>query len=149
MKIRPALVKSSLAAACCMGGFILFSTGPAAWAGPAASGAPAQLTFPPVSDCAFLGGEAGQRCEARRAGQASEVNKVRSGDLKLAPAPVASSGGTFQPLSTGGGLGGLSESSTIAPAEAPAAPAPSYNPNSIGNPWAGTPYSNGTGIPPR
>jgi len=144
MNIRPAL-----AAAYWIGGLTLFSASHIAVADPSSGDAPARLTFPPASDCAFLGGDAGKRCEARRAGLTGELGKVKSGETKLAPAPLSSSGGTFQPLSNGGGLGGLGESSTIAPTEAPAAPSAPYNPNSIGNAWSGTPYDNGTGIPPR
>jgi hypothetical protein len=106
----------------------------------------AQLTFPPSSDCAFLGGEAGQACEQRRAGHATELEKVRNGEIKTLPPAVTSSGGTYTPLSNQGGLGGLSEMSPIGPSEQVApAPSKSFNANSIGNPWSGTPYDNGTG----
>jgi len=107
----------------------------------------AQLTFPPTSDCAFLGGAAGQACEQRRAGHATELEKVRNGEIKTLPPAVTSSGGTYTPLSNQGGLGGLSEMSPIGPSGSVApAPSSSFNPNSIGNPWSGTPYDNGTGI---
>ncbi|HVJ44601.1 MAG TPA: hypothetical protein VM639_24100 [Dongiaceae bacterium] len=107
------------------------------------------LTFPPASDCAFLGGDAGKRCEARRAGAEDEYARVRSGETKLAPGVPSSSGGEFTPLSNGGSLGGFSESPMPAPSEEPAPETRSFSPNSIGNPWAGTPYDNGTGMPPR
>lgn len=109
-----------------------------------------RLTFPPASDCTFLGGDAAKRCEARRAGSENEYARVRSGEIKLAPGVPSSSGGTFTPLSSGGSLGGFSSSGTIAPSEGPyTPPVNTYSPNSIGNPWAGTPYSNGTGLMPR
>lgn len=112
------------------------------------------LTFPPKDDCSFLDGPAQQRCIARRQAMAVELGKVRSGEIKTLPPMqlpddgTPSAGGGFTPLATPGSLGGLSESSTIPPAPdgAPNRSTP-YNPNSIGNPWAGTPFSNGTGIP--
>src|ERR1700759_4552649 len=55
------------------------------------------LTFPPKSDCAFLGGDAQPRCEARRAGADSEVAKVKSGEIKTKPPLVPGSGGGFVP----------------------------------------------------
>lgn len=123
---------------------------------PAVTGTAAQphLTFPPKSDCSFLGGPAQQQCEARRGAASQELAKVRSGEIKTLPPMqlpdngLPSSGGGFTPFSNQGSLGGLSEGSTIAPSGDQAPPAPkSFDANSIGNPWAGTPYSNGTGIP--
>lgn len=110
-----------------------------------------RLTFPPANDCAFLGGDAGKQCEARRAGAESEYARVRSGEIKMSPGVPSSSGGTFAPLSGNGSLSGFSSSGTIAPSGAPAAPSGgrSFNPNSIGNPWSGTPYDQGTGMMPR
>lgn len=110
-----------------------------------------QLTFPPSSDCSFLGGAAGQACEKRRAGNEEEFQRVRNGEIKLSPPEVSSSGGPYTPLSNSGlsnsgGLGGLSESAPLGPSENVAPPASQpFNPNSIGNAWSGTPYSNGTG----
>lgn len=111
-----------------------------------AVGAKPQLTFPPSSDCTFLGGSAGQACEKRRAGNAEEFQRVRNGEIKLTPPAVSSSGGPYPPLSNSGGLSGLGESAPLGPSEnvAPTRSQP-FNPNSIGNPWSGTPYSNGTG----
>jgi len=116
--------------------------------GQAAQGQP-RLTFPPTSDCAFLGGDAQKRCEDRRAGAEDEYARVRSGKVKLSPGVPSSSGGGFTPFSDGGSLGGFSESQTIPSGGEPAPEAKPFSPNSIGNPWAGTPYDNGTGIPPR
>ena len=109
------------------------------------------LTFPPANDCAFLGGTAGKQCEARRAGAENEYARVRSGEVKLSPGVPSSSGGSFTPLSGGGSLSGYSSSGTIAPSGESAAPSSgrSFSPNSIGNPWAGTPYDQGTGMMPR
>jgi len=109
------------------------------------------LTFPPANDCVFLGGDAGKRCEARRAGQESEYARVRSGEIKMAPGVPSSSGGEFAPLSSGGSLSGYSSSGTIAPSGESSMPSSSrsFSPNSIGNPWAGTPYDQGTGRMPR
>jgi hypothetical protein len=109
------------------------------------------LTFPPANDCAFLGGDAGKRCEARRAGQESEYARVRSGEIKMSPGVPSSSGGTFAPLSGGGSLSGYSSSGTIAPSGESSMPSSgrSFSPNSIGNPWSGTPYDQGTGMMPR
>lgn len=110
-----------------------------------------RLTFPPANDCAFLGGDAGKQCEARRAGAENEYARVRSGEIKMSPGVPSSSGGEFAPLSGGGSLSGYSSSGTIAPSGAPSAPSGgrSFSPNSIGNPWAGTPYDQGTGRMPR
>ncbi|HVJ35500.1 MAG TPA: hypothetical protein VND94_20490 [Terriglobia bacterium] len=108
-----------------------------------------RLTFPPTSDCTFLGGDAQKRCEDRRAGAENEYARVRSGKIKLSPGVPSSSGGELTPFSNSGSLGGFSESQTIPSGGEPAPSAKPFNPNSIGNPWAGTPYDNGTGIPPR
>ena len=114
---------------------------------PAASTSQSGLTFPPRSDCDFLAGDAQQACIARRAGQSSEIAKVRSGEIKMAPpSGVQSSGGVFTPYSGGSSLGGFGESSTIPQSEPAPASSPTFTPNSIGNPWAGTPYDNGTGM---
>jgi hypothetical protein len=129
----------------------LVASGPLAVAGPVKP----PLTFPPTDDCSFLDGPAQQRCVARRSAMAAELAKVRSGEIKTLPPMLLpddgtpSSGGGFKPLATPGSLGGLGESSTIPPSQdgAPNRSAP-YDPNSIGNPWAGTPFSNGTGIHP-
>ncbi|HVI90609.1 MAG TPA: hypothetical protein VM659_20080 [Dongiaceae bacterium] len=109
------------------------------------------LTFPPANDCAFLGGAAGKQCEARRAGAENEYARVRSGEVKLSPGVPSSSGGSFTPLSGGGSLSGYSSSGTIAPSGESSVPSSgrSFSPNSIGNPWAGTPYDQGTGRMPR
>jgi len=107
------------------------------------------LTFPPTDDCSFLGGDAGAACEKRRAGSATEIGKVRSGEIKTLPPAVQSSGGPYTPLSNQGGLAGSSSGqlSPIGPSEdVSPSRGGSYNPNSIGNPWAGTPYDNGTGM---
>ncbi|HWT98992.1 MAG TPA: hypothetical protein VN229_15300 [Terriglobales bacterium] len=117
----------------------------------AAAHSQAPLTFPPSNDCSFLGGDAGKRCEARRAGHESEFARVRSGEIKMAPGVPSSSGGEFAPLSSGGSLSGYSSSGTIAPSGESSMPSSgrSFSPNSIGNPWAGTPYDQGTGMMPR
>ena len=112
------------------------------------------LTFPPKSDCSFLQEPAQQACFARRGAAAQELAKVRSGKIKTLPPMTLpdngtpSAGGGFAPLAEPGSLGGLTESKTL-PASSDAAPSRStpYNPNAIGNPWAGTPSADGTGIP--
>ncbi len=119
-----------------------------------AGSTPPRLTFPPASNCSFLEAPAQQACLARRGASAQELAKVRSGEIKTLPPMqlpdngLPSSGGGFTPLADQGMLGGLGESSTI-PAARDGAPTRSsiYDPNSIGNPWAGTPFANGTGIP--
>jgi hypothetical protein len=115
----------------------------------AAQSAQHTLTFPPTDNCSFLGGDAGAACEKRRGADATEIGKVRSGEIKTLPPAVQSSGGPYTPLSNQGGLAGSSsgELSPIGPSEnvSPSSGG-SYNPNSIGNPWAGTPYDNGTGM---
>lgn len=117
---------------------------------------PARLIFPPKSDCSFLGGQAQQQCEARRGAASQELAKVKSGEIKTLPPMLLpdnglpSSGGGFTPLSDQGSLGGLSEGSTIPPSgDATPPPQKKFDANSIGNPWAGTPYDNGTGLQPH
>ena len=114
--------------------------------------APAVKTFPPKSDCDFMDGSARQRCIERR-GAASQENPK-----PLATAPGAtvitptlpSSGGSNPTFSNQGMIGGLNSMSTLPDSEPMSAPrGNTYSPNSIGNPWAGTPNASGTGLMPR
>jgi hypothetical protein len=107
------------------------------------------ITFPPKSDCDFLRGDAKTRCDDRRAGKEVALTP-QTGNETTPIATMPSSGGVYTPLSGGGSLSGLSSMSTLAPdANRPNLNRPMPSPNSIGNPWAGTPFANGTGKMPR
>ena len=112
------------------------------------------LTFPPKSDCDFFAGAAKQRCLDRRAGKPTPMippSDENFGSAANVPSlTVPSSGGTFTPLQSGGAVSGLGESHTLSDdAYAPNLDRPLPAPGAVGNPWAGTPYDQGTGMPPR
>ena len=116
------------------------------------SPAPAVKTFPPKSDCDFLGGSARQQCIERR-GAASQENPrplaTGSGATVVTPT-LPSSGGSNPGFSNQGMIGGLNSMSTLPDSEPMSAPrGNTYRPNAIGNPWAGTPNASGTGLMPR
>jgi hypothetical protein len=102
------------------------------------------LTFPPSSACAFHGKP---DCQAKLKADAKENQKYGSTGVQ-GGAPATSQGGSM----AGGGtptvspLGGMSsgESSTLGPSSSQT-PTATTNPNSIGNPSAGTPNPSGTG----
>jgi hypothetical protein len=116
------------------------------------SPAPAVKTFPPKSDCDFMDGNARQRCIARR-GAASQANPkplATTPDANVVTPTLPSSGGSNPDFSNQGMIGGLNSMSTLPDSEPMSAPrGNTYSPNSIGNPWAGTPNASGTGLMPR
>jgi hypothetical protein len=104
-------------------------------------------TFPPKSDCDFLSGSARQRCIDRR-GATTQVNPQPRADVVTPTLP--SSGGSYRPFENRGMVGGFGSMSTLPDSEPMPVPrGNTYSPNSIGNPWAGTPNASGTGLMPR
>lgn len=114
--------------------------------------APTVKTFPPKSDCDFLDGSARQRCLERR-GAASRENQQpmsSSSSANVITPTLPSSGGSNSDFQNRGMIGGLGSMSTLPDSEPMPVPrGNTYSPNSIGNPWAGTSNSSGTGLMPR
>ena len=115
------------------------------------SPAPTVKTFPPKSDCDFLNGSARQHCLDRR-GAASQENPkplASTPGATVVTPTLPSSGGSNPAFSNQGMIGGLNSMSTLPDSEPMSAPrGNTYSPNSIGNPWAGTPNASGTGLMP-
>ncbi|TXH38088.1 MAG: hypothetical protein E6Q98_04470 [Rhodospirillaceae bacterium] len=110
-------------------------------------------TFPPKSDCDFLNGRARQHCLDRRGAASQENPKPLAstpGATTVVTPTLPSSGGRNPAFSNQGMIGGLNSMSTLPDSEPMSAPrGNTYSPNSIGNPWAGTPNASGTGLMPR
>jgi hypothetical protein len=102
------------------------------------------LTFPPSSACAFHGKP---DCENKIKADTAENKKYGNTGVK-GGAPATSQSGSYAGGSTPtiSPLGGLSsgESAPLGPSSSPT-PTVTTNPNSIGNPTAGTPNPSGTG----